>query len=477
MTLNQSSDNIIQTEEGAAEAALKKESLQPNKNKEERKSREVIHPLNCKVAQLSRAKDELLQMTSSPEKGRQHGVGPSPDFFPVESSGHDTLAEPELEYRISSLLDLLRQLHGFEECGVFLLKNNGAGLDKLVLSTRSGGLGDLQEFEDEVHLHWKKGDIARAVSQKKRMVFPAKDEGSFLVIPFEVLEERNGFCVAHFRGCVLPEKKSSEELLSWTELISSCVENYYLKLWLESPQRDSLEDVHTEKLFTAVQLSKAMVHELNNSLQTILGRAQLLKMSQKKTWKADSNVRNLETIEETANRISPILKDFSDYLHRQFDLTGDSGEVNLQHILKGNLVLIEYILRCRGIKLELDFDKDLPAVQGNPGELEQAFLTLVWEIKELLSSGGDIRLETGTEQELLCLDMYCSGREGLGDEWPDPAHLLARNRFKVVSQIVGRHHGELKLENLEGQKMRFSLRLPIAKVENSDWQCPGVPKE
>lgn len=475
MKLNQSPDNMVQTEEGTAEAALKKESLQPDK--QEGKSRELIHTLNCKVDELSRAKDELLQMTGSPEKTTQHGVGPIPDFSPVESCGHDTLAGPELEYRISSLLDLLRQLHGFEECGVFLLKNNGAGLDKLVLSTGSSGLGDLQEFENEVHLRWEKGDIARAVDQKKRMVFPAKDEDSFLVIPFEVLEERNGFCIAHFRGCDLPEKKSSEELLSWTELISSCVENYYLKLWSGSPQRDSLEDVHTEKLFTAVQLSKAMVHELNNSLQTILGRTQLLKMSQKKAWKADSNVRNLETIEETANRISPILKDFSDYLHRQFDVTGDSGEVNLQHILKGNLVLIEYILRCRGIKLELDLDKNLPAVQGNPGELEQAFLTLVWEIKELLSSGGDIRLETGTEQELLYLDMYCSGREGLGDERPDPADLLSRNRFKVVSRIVGRHHGELKLENLEGQKMRFSLRLPMAKGKNSDLQDQGESEE
>ncbi len=475
MTLNRTSDNIVLTDEGTAEAALKKEALQSDK--EERKSQEVIQSLNCKVDELSRVKEGLLQLMSSPEKGRQHGADPGPSFFLAESSGHDTFAEPELEYRLSSLLNLLRQLHGFEECGVFLLKNNGAGLDKLVLSTGSRGLGDLRDFEDEVHLRWKKGDIARAVDQKKRMVFPAEDEGSFLVIPFEVLEEKNGFCVAHFRGGVLPEKKSSEELLSWTELISSCVENYYLKLWSESPQRDSLDAVHTEKLFTAVQISRAMVHELNNSLQTILGRAQLLKMSEKKASKADLNGRNLETIEESANRISSILKDFSDYLHRQFDVTGDSGEVNLQHILKGNLVLIEYILRCRKIKLELDFDKDLPAVQGNPGELEQAFLTLVWEIRQLLTSGGDIRLEAGTEAELLCLNIYCSEREGLGHEWPDPAELLARHRFKVVSQIVGRHHGELKLEDLEGQKIRFSLRLPIAKGGNSDLQCPRESKE
>ncbi len=461
MRFNKISGNPTLPDEQMTEVAKENQPLHPDQRK--REVYELLLSLGCKLDELARVNNRLFQMMSPSKKKvlDEYDVSFSKvlQMIPLQ----DALPEPVLTYRLSWLLDFLRGLYGFEDCGVFLLGDGKGGLERLVTSSEPS-----EEFEDEIEAFWRRGDIYYAISQKRRIILPAEKEGNFLVIPFKILEKKDGFWVAYFKKAISSETKSSADMLFWVELFATCIENSYLKKSSLFPQEEKSHHIDAEKLFTTAELARAMVHEINNPLQVILGRTQLLEMNEKKLPKTSPNINILETIEDNANRISSTLKDFSDHLHRQSDETTHAGEVNIHHILKSNLVLLKYILKSNRIKFELSLEDDLPAVYGNPGHLELVFLSLIWELRDYMSSGGSIRLQTSTEEESLCLNIYCGREEIQTDGYPDLTDLKANHRFKMVSQILRRYHGDLKWEELEGRGTKLSLRFPIAPEKKTN---------
>jgi hypothetical protein len=437
-----------------------KKSSQRGKSKE--KSPELFNSLTSKVKELLRIKDDLQGTIACPEIEIKHEERTTGKQLQEELLTEDGVIEPELNYRLSSLLDFLRQLHGFEDCGVYLLNEGNTALETLVISPGTNSYENQLEFEDEVSALWRSGRIGQAIDQMRKLVLTSPKQGNLLVMPFKALDQKYGFWVAHFRKSVSLERKSSEELLFWTELVSSCVENHLFKQYAQLPRKEKGIYEDSEKLFSAVQLTRAMVHEVNNSLQVILGRAQLFKINERKSSSGSSIIKGLETIETSSNQACSVLKDFSDYLHRQFDEVTDSKEVNLPHILKSNLALISYILKSKQIKLHLDINEDISSVRGNPAKLEQAFLALIWEVKDLLASGGEVHMSMRAEGEWFHLNIECQAKESLGYECRNSADFESRSRLNNICRTLTSYGGELKAEKWDDLKVRFDLRFPVA---------------
>jgi len=463
MNLDQTSGNLALPDERRTEVVKENYPLHPNQI--ETKLRELLLSVNCQLNELAQVNNKLSKIINSPEKREldEDDLNFSKSLF--KTAPEDVLAEHLLTYQLSWLLDFLRQTYDFEDCGVFLLGDRKGALERLVTSS-----GSSEEFKDEIEALWRSGNFDCAVSQKRRIILPAKKQGNFLVVPFKILDKKDGFWVAHLEQNILQEKKKSAEVLFWVELFASCIENSCLRKSSLIPQKEKFHHIETEKLNTTGKLSKAVVHEINNSLQIILGRTQLLKMNERKVQKRSSNISIFETIENSANRICSILKDFSDYLHRQFDETTDAGEVNIQHILKSNLVWLEHTLRSNRIKLEVNLEDDLPAVYGNPEELELALLSLIWEIQDHLFPGGSIRLQTSAEEGSLRLNIFCGGKRMHKDGCPEFTDLKVNDRIKLISQILGRYQGDLTFERLSDTEIGFSLRFLITPEKKTNQQ-------
>lgn len=472
MRSKQTSENPAATDEETIQTISEEENSKPEKRK--RKLSELFQSLGSKADQLARIRDSLFQTVGPDQRSRRSGNSADGQDLPRWNFPQEGFTDPELDYRLSSLLDFLRQLYRFEDCGVFLVEGRDGDLQRLPLSAGPARFRKLKDFEDEIDAQWRAGSIKHALDQKKRLVIPATRGGSLLVIPFGVLDQTGGFCAAYFRESDPLKKRSSEELLSWTELVSSCVENYCLKRMQSSAPGNRWEDAEAHKLCNTLRLSKALVHEVNNSLQVIMGRTQLLKMSERKAAKPTSGTKNLEKIEANVNQVCSIMKDFSDYLHRQFNGTADAGEVNLQHILRGDLALLDYILRSERIRVDLDCDDNLPAIYGNPGELERGFLSLMWEIKDLLASGGSVSLHTSIHGKSFRLNIRCRGNDDPADESARSVDPQISDKSDMVSQILQKYHGELKSERGEDGALRFRLTFPLASGMKADGKCaPG----
>jgi hypothetical protein len=138
---------------------------------------ELLFSINHKLDELTSANQDLFRMMDSPTRGGLPADDSLTDGFPRAAVSPEEPTEPVLTYRLSSLMDFLRQGYSFEECAVFLLRGGDANPEKLVSSGLSTGAQGLNEFEDEIRALWERGDIARAVGEKRRLVLPARSAG------------------------------------------------------------------------------------------------------------------------------------------------------------------------------------------------------------------------------------------------------------------------------------------------------------
>jgi hypothetical protein len=432
----------------------------PTKKKE---LRAQLESLNLKLEELSSIMEEFPE--TMPHIQQEDVTETETSKSPSTVFRQHPMGDSVLTYRLCSLLDVLRSLYCFTDAGVFLGNGSSDGIESLALSSQSTGEENLQKFEDQVRHLWVNGDIDSAVRQKKRQAFPASGGGGFMVLPFKLMETKDGFWVMHFDKDRLPEKGQSKDLSVWTDLISSCVESFCLM----RPAKFMREDNHPlqrERFYATTRLCRALMHEINNPLQVIVGRIQLLKMNEKKSSDTQKAGNVLDSIEANAGRICSLVKNFSDHLHRQSAELTDKGEVNLWHIINSDLALIKYLLNSQKIVFETELEDEAPSVLGNPIELETAILSLIWELEDGLSSGGSIFLRGTTEDGFLFLNVHATAKEGQKSNL-DPTRILSGSRVKMASGILEKLGGSLSVDRNTGEEVNFRIRLTAQPTESS----------
>jgi hypothetical protein len=465
MNLDQTYGSLTLQDNEEAEVVGENSQNHPHPRKKELRTQ--LESLSLKLEELSSIMEEFSEATCSCTPGDPTETDPRKSC--IETFQQNPMDDSVLTYRLCSLLDFLRGIYGFMEAGVFLGNGSSNGVESLALLAQSAQEETLHSFEDQVRHLWANGDIDSAVKQKKRQNFTTPPGGSFVVVPFRILSAKDGFWVMHFEKDLLLEKKSTANLSFWTELISSCIENSCLMKPAVFVQEGEADPLQKEKLFTTTQLCRALMHEINNPLQVIVGRIQLLKMSEKKSPSIQKDGKVLDSIEANAGRICSLVKNFSDHLHRQSTEIVKRGEVNLLQILNSDLALIKYLLNSKKIAFDAKWEEDPPSVLGNPIELETAVLSLIWELEAHFSSGGAITLQGGTEGEFLRLDVHGAVNDRQKANF-DPAQIVLSNRVKMVSRVLDRLGGSLKFDESSGDEVNFCIRFTAIPTESEPSQ-------
>jgi hypothetical protein len=504
MGRSQESEDPVLPEDRTAVTMQKKTPPDPSGSKTELV--ELLFSINHKLDQLTSVNQDLSRMMESStdeEFPTDHSVAGQTSQAEVTE---EESTEPELAYRLSSLADFLIQRYRFEQCAVFLLTGKDAKLEKLVSCSSAAEDQVSTELDHEIRALHERGEIAQAIDEKRRLIRPARSGGSLIIVPFKILGQEDGFWAARLREESFPLKNSPAELPFFTELISACIENSRLKgssalsstpsstgsstlsgtepsagsstlsrtgpsIGVEKPRH-----FEAERLFTTAEISRAVVHEINNSLQVILGRTQLLLINEKKPHKTASNVKVLETIETNAGRVCSILKDFSDHLHRQSGRGSGVGEVNARRILEGNLPFLRHIFKADRIGLEFELEENLPCVYWDPGEFESVLLTLIWGLRDQLRAEGSIRLQASAGERALRVNMICSLKETQAGPLPDLSEIRSNPRFRLASEILNKHRGEMRLEESGEGEISLSLTFPAVPEWKANPAGLGEPE-
>ncbi len=230
--------------------------------------------------------------------------------------------------------------------------------------------------------------------------------------------------------------------------------------------RQSLLELETSACLG--EILGGVAHEINNPLQIVLGKAQILKMRISGPQNYQKSVEDLAAIEKGAQRIAELVNCLNDLSCKASAESSFKTDVDLNYLISSVLPLIKACLKDKKIELNLDLTEKLPKVKGNSLELKKLFMLLTLNAKQKINRGG--KLGVNFEKEDGYLKVIFKDQSGLSSEKTgtsvesSDSWLKERNLdFGLLSsdQILQAHKGELKTISHPGKGDILVARIPL----------------
>jgi two-component system NtrC family sensor kinase len=258
--------------------------------------------------------------------------------------------------------------------------------------------------------------------------------------------------------------------------------------------------MQAEKLSALGELTAGVAHELNNPLTSILGFVQLLQRSEL----SERQTAYLNTILDEGKRAGRIVRSLLTFARRQ---EPEKKMLDINTILEETMTLIAYQLRVSGVKVEKDFDPDLPKTAADPYQMQQVCVNIINNAQQamheangggtltvrtapVLRPGGDARNSSLNLQEIPDSTLEGWIRIEFSDDGPGiPPELLARIfdpffttksagkgtglGLSVCHGIMRDHDGHIWAESAPGHGALFVLELPVRSARKSESRRAG----
>lgn len=235
----------------------------------------------------------------------------------------------------------------------------------------------------------------------------------------------------------------------------------------------------SERLAALGQLSAGLAHEIRNPLGVIKGSAEMLTQ---KLGQSDNLATELAgyILTET-NRLSALVTRFLDFAR---PLHADLTPTDISAVLDRALNDVAQFWKGAPVRVEKNYEADLPLVPLDEGLAEQAFLNIVQNAYDAMSAegGGMLRISVAKARREMREGGMTDGVEvRIADSGPGiPAELREQifNPFvttkktgvglglSIVSKIIDGHHGSIRIESSDqaegGSGACFVIFLPAA---------------
>ena len=226
--------------------------------------------------------------------------------------------------------------------------------------------------------------------------------------------------------------------------------------------------VESHKLRAIGTLVAGVAHELNNPLNNTMLSAAMLKEDLKEL-PDEEKIEILDDVISETERSQRIVRNLLNFARES---EASIKPLDLERIMNESVNLVMNQVRMAKIKLETEFDKDLPHVHGDEQMLKQVFVNLILNAVDALPPGGLIWISVLKHKE----EGYLTAE--IRDNGPGiPEHIQQRifepffttkGRGKgtglglSVSQgIVHKLGGFIRLKSRLGEGTSFIVSLPI----------------
>jgi len=226
--------------------------------------------------------------------------------------------------------------------------------------------------------------------------------------------------------------------------------------------------IQSDKLSALGEMTSGIAHNFNNTLTTILGRAQLsFDLVQDEKVK-----RNLELIEQTALDAAKMVRKLQDFARVRVDNALDI--TNLNELVKSALEFIKPRLdeQCQtlGSSIEIVLDlSQMAHVEGCEAELKEALINVLLNSMEAMPHGGKLTIKSAQDSEFAVISISDTGigmTEHVQKRIFDPFFTTKGLQglgmgLKMVHRAVQRHRGKISVSSKPGSGSTFTVQIPV----------------
>jgi signal transduction histidine kinase len=220
--------------------------------------------------------------------------------------------------------------------------------------------------------------------------------------------------------------------------------------------------MEAEKFSVIGQLASGIAHEINNPLGGIrLCFNNLLSTEMDESVKKE----HIEVINSGLDRIQNIVKQLLN-LSKTSPLTLTKTSIN--KIIENTLILSEYTISAKGIKIIKDLKPDLPDIFVDPHKLEQVLLNLIINAFQAMEEEGILTIKSWNDDNYCYISISDTGRGIPKEILPkifDPFFTTKPGEgtglgLTVSKAIIDQHNGELLVE-ISDKGSTFIVKLPL----------------
>jgi signal transduction histidine kinase len=171
-------------------------------------------------------------------------------------------------------------------------------------------------------------------------------------------------------------------------------------------------------------------------------------------------------IRSAAGRISELVAAMKDYSHLD---KGAFGRIDVHDGLESTLVILGHKLK-KGVKVVRDYDRGLPKICAQGGELNQVWTNVIDNAIDAMDGKGTLTIRTGRDRDCVVVEI---GDTGAGIP-PELQRRIFEPFFTTKDVglgtglgldisyriVVRRHHGDIRVQSEPGET-RFQVLLPV----------------
>lgn len=224
------------------------------------------------------------------------------------------------------------------------------------------------------------------------------------------------------------------------------------------------EVLNAEKLSAIGEMTAGLIHEINNPLNIISGRAQLLLMGENGAPEISKAAR---IIWEQVDRATSITEKLLSFARQRFP---QLRPVTLKGLLEKFLETMEGEFASQKVRLVKEFSNAPLPILGDAEQLEEVFVNLARNAIQAMPNGGIFSVIAKNEEEaarVFFRDTGCGiSPENLSKIFIPFFTTKSRGTglgLSIVHGIVKNHGGTLEVQSQVGEGSTFILTIPLKK--------------
>ena len=322
-------------------------------------------------------------------------------------------------------------------------------------------MGILQTMEEGLVTLDDTGKIIFCNDHFKSMIRNDGPEGQFYWELIRISEFKNIFAKT------IKDHKTLIKEIFLDEKIYLCSANYLEK---RNEIVMTFHEITTEK--NLEKLKKDFVvnvsHELRTPLTTIKGYLETIEGLD------ETQEKYLDTAKRNTDRLISIVKDLlliSEIESDEFKIRKQN--VDIEALLLRIINIFKPAVEKKKLNIEIDLEKNMPEVKGDPFKLEQVFINLIDNAVKYTEKGS-IRICAQKQKSNIDISLKDTGIGIPEKDLPrifERFYVVDKSRSKtvggtglglsIVKHIIHLHEGTIKVESKPGQGTAFHISLPL----------------